>query len=76
MAGRKAIPVYVNGEKHRSTHDAVATTGGSVCGMRKALSLGLKFRGFTVSREPPTQEVIVPKHYPGLALLRHPQVTP
>jgi hypothetical protein len=76
MSGRPSIPVWVNGIKHRSVSDAIVTTKGTEVGMRKALSLGLKFMGFEVSREPPEETPEKPKHYPGLSLIRHPQVTP
>jgi hypothetical protein len=70
-------PVFVNGQKHRSSHDAAITTGGTDAGIRKAISCGLKYRGFHVSHELPEENVPLPmKHYPGLSLIPHPQVTP
>lgn len=74
--GRPAIPVYVNGQKHRSIADAIVTTGGTYNGMKKALSLGLRYKGYHVSHTPLEEELEPMKHAPGMLLLPHLRVTP
>ena len=71
-SGRKPLPCWVNGVKHRDTRDAAITCGGTAAGVRQAIYNGLTYRGFRVSREP---DEPVRAHYDqnGGPLLRHPR---
>jgi hypothetical protein len=68
-------PVYVNGVLHKSIRDAIITTGGNETAFRKALSCGLPYYGYSLSRDPPEPEE-EPKRKPGSALIHNPKVTP
>ena len=68
-------PVYVNGVLHKSVRDAVITTGGNEVAFRKALSCGLPYYGYSLSRDPPDPED-APKRKPGSPLIHNLKVHP
>ena len=79
MRLQKMRVVYVNRVKHRNMMDAAITMDGTYAGLKKALDLGLTYKGFDVSYDlpPPPPKVEREPHRPGaMRLLRNPQVTP